>query len=519
MSILYPSPDLRPYAITGSNIFIASQTVTGSVFVSSSLSASQISSSNATLGNATISGDLTVNGTTTTINTTNLVVKDSLIEINKSSPAVTNANAGLVISGSGGDVRLTVITNGAGLGLNTYFSASSITGSHTGSGAGLYGIPSTGITNFSTDVNNAITLATPLTKSGTTIGVSDASAVLGGVVNTTTQTFAGNKTFSGNLIVNGNTTLGDNSSIDTLSINGNTTITGTLRVNNTISGTAVYGLSGAAAQFPNFATDVRAQFSQGTGITISNGAISASNSITNVVAGNGLIGGGSAGAITINVSGAANGGITVNTDSIQVDNTVLRTTSNYVSTIIGTSNQVLANSTSGVGQIGSITLTTPQDIATTSNVTFNTVTSSATINASVGVKNTLYSRNTPRAWVKTYRSAQDTLTAHNKGGFNISSVDGSLLSNGIVKITVHNNYYQPTVNYYYCTSLTIEDPDSHFYRNNITPTVIQGPTTSTTTTTTFTFYVLDSRGAPLDLNITGISFNFIMFAPTDTEIL
>ncbi len=162
MSILYPSPDLRPYAITGSNTFIANQTVTGSVFVSSSLSASAVSGSDATFRN------LTVNGTTTTIDTVNLTVKDNLIEINKSSPAVPSLGAGFVISGSGGNIFITASQNGSALAINTSLTASSL------------------------------------------------------------------------------------------------------------SGAAVYGLSGAAAQFPRFQTDVRAQFSQGTGITINNGVISAS---------------------------------------------------------------------------------------------------------------------------------------------------------------------------------------------------------------------------------------------------
>ncbi len=41
--------------------------------------------------------------------------------------------------------------------------------------------------------------------------------------------------------------------------------------------------------------------------------------------------------------------------------------------ITGTQYQVLANGTYGIPQIGSVTLTTPQDIDTTSNVTFNSV--------------------------------------------------------------------------------------------------------------------------------------------------
>lgn len=44
-----------------------------------------------------------------------------------------------------------------------------------------------------------------------------------------------------------------------------------------------------------------------------------------------------------------------------------------VTSITGTANQVLANGTSGSPETGAITLTLPQDIATTSNVTFGTV--------------------------------------------------------------------------------------------------------------------------------------------------
>ena len=45
--------------------------------------------------------------------------------------------------------------------------------------------------------------------------------------------------------------------------------------------------------------------------------------------------------------------------------------------ITGTANQVLANGTTGVAQTGAITLTLPQSIATTSSVTFNSVTTTA----------------------------------------------------------------------------------------------------------------------------------------------
>ena len=69
--------------------------------------------------NLTLTGDLTVNGTTTTIDTTTLLVEDSLIEIARGNGGsrASNANAGLYISGSNldRDVSLQVAADGGRL--------------------------------------------------------------------------------------------------------------------------------------------------------------------------------------------------------------------------------------------------------------------------------------------------------------------------------------------------------------------------------------------------------------------
>lgn len=59
----------------------------------------------------------------------------------------------------------------------------------------------------------------------------------------------------------------------------------------------------------NFTNDVRNQISAGTGITINNGQISASNSITNVAAGTNLIGGGNNGNISVSLTSSITGGL------------------------------------------------------------------------------------------------------------------------------------------------------------------------------------------------------------------
>ena len=78
------------------------ETLTNKTLTSPTISAPAITG-NATGVNLTLSGDLTVNGTTTTLNTTNTVVSDALIELNNG--ATSNANdLGIVMErGSTGD--------------------------------------------------------------------------------------------------------------------------------------------------------------------------------------------------------------------------------------------------------------------------------------------------------------------------------------------------------------------------------------------------------------------------------
>ena len=58
--------------------------------------------SNVSFGNVTLSGDLVVNGTTTTLNTTNLNVEDQFILVNSGSTA---KDAGIVFGGTSGTAQ------------------------------------------------------------------------------------------------------------------------------------------------------------------------------------------------------------------------------------------------------------------------------------------------------------------------------------------------------------------------------------------------------------------------------
>jgi len=80
----------------------------------------EVSSSYVTGSNA-LFNNLTVSGSSSVINSTNVYFKDNLIEINVGNTS--NEGAGLYISGSNGDVSMRVVEDGAGLGINTYVSA------------------------------------------------------------------------------------------------------------------------------------------------------------------------------------------------------------------------------------------------------------------------------------------------------------------------------------------------------------------------------------------------------------
>jgi hypothetical protein len=128
----------------------------------------------------TITGSLTVSGTTTYINTTNLQIGDNIIALNADLPAITapSENAGIEIN--------------RGSSANTYLRWNEmgdnweVTSDGTNYGTLLTTISTTGI--------NASALSTgtvPLAR------LSSASASANGVVDTTTQSFAGAKTFTG----------------------------------------------------------------------------------------------------------------------------------------------------------------------------------------------------------------------------------------------------------------------------------------------------------------------------------
>jgi hypothetical protein len=161
----------------------------------------------------------------------------------------TNNTAALTISTSQlirfNAYNCTALSNGGKL---TTDASGNITCENDIGGGGGTGVDTLAAIGSSPNANGA-------TISGTTLNLQPASASFGGVVTTTTQTFAGDKTFSGTLAVTGATTLSDNL---TLTANGSIRITAgtdfsTVGTSNNVAlgNAGLYRLTGASTQTIN----------------------------------------------------------------------------------------------------------------------------------------------------------------------------------------------------------------------------------------------------------------------------
>ena len=211
-------------------------------------------------GTVVIKGDLIVDGTTTTINSTNVDISDSILTLNSNlaSNVAASLNAGFIVNrGSNSDVSFlwdetnnrwtigsetfvagTVIADVTG---NVTGNVSGSSGSCTGNAAtvtnGVYTTSSVTVLSDVTSVGSGaiITSAERTKLSGieTAADVTDATnvAAAGAVMNSGDETIAGAKTFSTTIVgsINGNaataTTLANARTINGVSFNGSDNIT------------------------------------------------------------------------------------------------------------------------------------------------------------------------------------------------------------------------------------------------------------------------------------------------------
>ena len=266
------------------------ETLTNKTLTSPTISAPVITG-NATGVNLTLSGDLTVNGTTTTLNTTNTVVSDALIELNNG--ATSNANdLGIVMErGSTGDNAFigwdesadkfivgTTTATGASTGDLTITSGTLVAATFEGTLSGNATTASTWETARTLSLTGAVTGSASIDGSGnvsiTTTATSDPVITLtGDVTGSGTMTNLGNVSFA--------TTIAANSVALGTDTTGNYVATGA------VSGV---GLSGSSS-------------SEGGTFTVTSNATSA-NTASTIVARDGS-GNFTAGTITAALSGNA----------------------------------------------------------------------------------------------------------------------------------------------------------------------------------------------------------------------
>ncbi len=152
-----------------------------------------------------------------------------------------------------------------------------------------------------------------------------ASSFVGGNASFTTLS-ASAAELSGNVLIYGTASLSSNpsaayivynSGVDKLVVFPGLVVSGNIQTTGSVSASSFTG-SGAsltnltASNITNFTNDVRAQFSEGTGISIVNGQISATSTadITEVAAGTNLTGGGVSGSVTLSLTSSITGGLT-----------------------------------------------------------------------------------------------------------------------------------------------------------------------------------------------------------------
>jgi hypothetical protein len=298
--------DLTTTATTAS-LFNANATTLNIGQAGTTISIGATSGTTTVRNNLTVTGDLTINGTTTTVNATTITVDDKNIELGSvASPSNTTADGGgITLKGATDKTLNWVNATGAWTSSEDF---NLVTGKN-------YEINAVNVLDASSVLGSATTAtvagaATTLTIGGTsgtatirnsTVAITNNATVGGTLGVTSTSTFTGQTTHNGGISVNGNITLASN---------GNATVGGTLGV------TGATTLTGALAANGGITVD-------STNFTVNGTTGAVSTASTMDVGTNATVGGtlGVTGVTTLTGLVNANGGIAVDTNAFTVADT------------------------------------------------------------------------------------------------------------------------------------------------------------------------------------------------------
>ena len=274
-------------------------------------------SSSPTFADLVLSGNLTVNGTTTTINSATVQVDDAFFRVNADGADIDagfEANIGGAIKQFTYDTSENEWTFGSEPVKTTGGFEGDLTGDVTGSGAAITDLNASNITSGTiSDARLPGTITSDLTGD-----------VTGNVTGNLTGDVVGDVTGNVSSIANHDTgDLSEGTNLYYTTARANSAIDGYVT-----AGTGITVSSGVIAttitQYTD--TDARSALSGGTGITYNSStgeiALTDTGYVTGVTAGAGMTGGGASGTVTLNVIGGD--GITVAADEITTDDTYIK---------------------------------------------------------------------------------------------------------------------------------------------------------------------------------------------------
>jgi hypothetical protein len=304
--ITYTGPsasETRAHFSASNGVAIASGALSVDATVVRTTGAQTVAGAKTFSDNAIFNGNLTVNGTQTVLNTETLTVDDNLIVLNNNETGTPSADAGIEIErGTSTNVKL-------------QWDESADVWQQTRDGSAWYTLP------IESEIKAFFSAADA--------GGDGSFAYSNGVFTYTGPSAAETRA---HLSAGTGMTFSSGAFATTITQYADSDAQGAITVTDAGGDGSLAYSSGTITYTGPSASETRAHFSAGTGINISSGAISLSDTgyVTGVTAGTGLSGGGTSGTVTVNVSGLtvselAAGSLQISSESFADSDTVLMT--------------------------------------------------------------------------------------------------------------------------------------------------------------------------------------------------